>query len=112
MSTFTDRLVSTSSKDLRLRVVIDGVPITFEAGTTLDAPTAGRLDGRAMLVSVDESRTVLDRQERRQVGGGATVVVQDRDNGTRYPVLADELPRPGEHPPRVTQVLMRCRFIG
>lgn len=79
LSAFTDRLVSSSSKDLRLRVTIDGVPLTFEAANNLvDPATFGFLDGRGMLVSVDESRTILDRQERRQVGGGATVVVQDR----------------------------------
>lgn len=81
MSAFTDRLISPSSKGLRLRVSIDGVPLSFEAANNLVDPASfGFLDGRGMLVSVDESRTMLDRQERRQVGGGATIVVQGRGN--------------------------------
>ena len=80
MSTLTDRLTSLSSKSAVLVVSIDGVPLDITGTFAGSAPAAPRLDGRGLLVSVDESRTILDRQLRAQVGGGATIVVQDRDN--------------------------------
>lgn len=83
MSAFTDRLISSSSKDVRLRLSVDGVPCDIEAATSVAAPAAPRIDGRGMLVSCSESRTVLDRQQRLQIGGGFSAVVQDRDNRLR-----------------------------
>jgi hypothetical protein len=80
MSALTSRLTSLSSKSAVVVVSIDGVPLDLTASFTSTAPTSPRLDGRGLLVSVEESRTILDRQKRMQVGGGATVVVQDRNN--------------------------------
>lgn len=80
MTALTTRLTSLSSKDIRLVVSIDGVPLDLTATFAGTAPAAPRLDGRGLLVSVEESRTILDRQLRAQVGGGATIVVQDRNN--------------------------------
>jgi hypothetical protein len=80
MSALTSRLTSLSSKSAVIVVSIDGVPLDFTASMAGPAPAAPRLDGRGLLVSVEESRTILDRQQRMQVGGGATIVVQDRNN--------------------------------
>jgi hypothetical protein len=80
MSALTTRLTSLSSKSAVVVVSIDGVPLDLTASFTGSAPAAPRLDGRGLLVSVEESRTILDRQQRMQVGGGATIVVQDRNN--------------------------------
>ena len=80
MSALTTRLTSLSSKSAVVVVSIDGVPCDFTASMAGTAPAAPRLDGRGLLVSVEESRTILDRQQRMQVGGGATIVVQDRNN--------------------------------
>lgn len=79
MSALTSRLTSLSSKSAVVVVSIDGVPLDITGSLALSAPVAPRLDGRGLLVSVEESRTILDRQQRMQVGGGATVVVQDRE---------------------------------
>lgn len=79
MSALTSRLTSLSSKDAALIVSIDGVPMDITADLTGSAPAAPQLDGRGLLVSVEESRTILDRQQRMQVGGGATINVQDRE---------------------------------
>lgn len=79
MSALTSRLTSLSSKSVVVVVSIDGVPCDFTGSFALSEPAAPVLDGRGLLVSVDESRTILDRQQRMQVGGGATVVLQDRD---------------------------------
>lgn len=77
--TLADRLVSASSKDTRYVVSVDGVPCDFTAAIDETVPTdAGAIDGRGMLVSVDESATKLDRQKRIQTGGGFVAVVQDR----------------------------------
>ena len=78
--TFADRIASASSKALRLTVSIDGVPLNFTAAMLTTAPAAPAIDGRGMLVSVDESTTTLDRQKRTQVGGGFVAVVQDRSS--------------------------------
>lgn len=78
--TFASRILSASSKALRLTVSIDGVPLDLTAAFLATAPTAPALDGRGMLVSVDESTTTLDRQKRIQTGGGFVAVIQDRAN--------------------------------
>lgn len=78
--TFSTHLLSASGKSLRLTVSVDGVPLDFTASMALAAPASPAIDGRGMLVSVDESTTTLDRQKRIQVGGGFVAVVQDRDN--------------------------------
>lgn len=80
LSLLTSRLTSLSSKSAVVVVSIDGVPLDFTGSMAGGAPASPRLDGRGLLVSVEESRTILDRQQRMQVGGGATIVVQDRNN--------------------------------
>ena len=78
--TFASRILSASSKALRLTVSIDGVPLDLTAAFLATAPTAPALDGRGMLVSAEESTTTLDRQKRIQVGGGFVAVIQDRNS--------------------------------
>ena len=78
--TFAARILSASSKALRLTVSVDGVPLDMTAAFLASAPAAPAIDGRGMLVSVDESTTTLDRQKRIQTGGGFVAVIQDRSD--------------------------------
>jgi len=76
---FVDRATGKGRRRVHYDVTIDGVPGTFtdRAGETL--PVSPAIDGRAMLVSFEESPVTLDRRQRVQTGGGAVVKLQDRD---------------------------------
>lgn len=90
-ATFASRLTGSDGRDLRMAIVIQGVPYVFQQGLTSlpDAVVAlaGYGDGSGhtrlpIVGKVEQAAKDLDLQQRRMIGGSLTVELQDDDAGT------------------------------
>lgn len=96
-TTFASRLSSTTGREMRLAIVIQGIPFVFQQGRTslIDAVvglagfggTVGMKHTRHFgLGKVEQSAKELDMQKRRMIGGGLTVELID-DSANALQVL-------------------------
>ena len=90
-TTFATRLTANAGREMRLALVIQGIPLVFQQGrgTLVNGVVAlagygdGTLHSRHFgLCKVEQSSKELDMQQRRMIGGSLTAELLDDDAGT------------------------------